>query len=333
MRGGGGSTYAVLLSYKFKVYPEVPIYAYLFQADLTPLSEQPATLPVNNPGLVTAVTALANNQKMFVDNNISSYNFYYPERVETYQIFPDGSPDALARFKNLTAAYKTSMESILATKVDQNEYLTFPHQTDFANYTIPIAVRDTPQGYAESLAGRFIPREQFDNDTSIATLVTAFLAGLQTSQNPLDVVKPVPAQVYVTGPSGPKAPNKDGKVTGVNTAWRDELWEVIYAAGWVQATPQAAQDAITDLVHTSMDNLRSITPGGGCYMNEADVLEDDWQTAFFGGNYKRLLSIKQRYDPTTFFNCWKCVGWTGPADPVYSCYSQSSNPLIATNPL
>jgi FAD/FMN-containing dehydrogenase len=58
-----------------------------------------------------------------------------------------------------------------------------------------------------------------------------------------------------------------------------------------------------------MDPLREITPGGGCYMNEADYLEVDWQTAFFGSNYNRLLEIKRQYDPTNFFNCWKCVGW------------------------
>lgn len=66
-----------------------------------------------------------------------------------------------------------------------------------------------------------------------------------------------------------------------------------------------------------MDNLRDITPGGGCYFNEADYLEDDWQTAFFGQNYNTLLSIKDKYDPTTFFNCWKCVGWTGPSEYVF----------------
>ncbi|CAK4034810.1 FAD-binding domain-containing [Lecanosticta acicola] len=333
MRGGGGSTYAVLLNYKFKVFPEVPLYFYAFQADLSPFAQQPFALPINSPALSSAVTALANNQKMFVDNNISSYNFYYPQRVETYQVLPAGDEDALARFKDLNAAYQAALEAIPGATIKQNEYLTFQHQTDFADYTTSTAVRNTPQGYAEALAGRFIPRSQFNDDASIATLVKAFLAGLQESQNPLDALKPIAAQVYVTGPSGPNAPNQDGSETGVNTAWRDELWEVVYAGGWVQGTPQAAQDAITGLVHTSMDNLRDITPGGGCYMNEADVLEDDWQTAFFGENYGRLLDIKKQYDPTNFFNCWKCVGWTGAADPLYSCYAQSMNPLVATNPL
>jgi FAD/FMN-containing dehydrogenase len=40
-------------------------------------------------------------------------------------------------------------------------------------------------------------------------------------------------------------------------------------------------------------------------------IEDDWQTALFGSNYNRLAGIKKQYDPSNFFNCWKCVGWTG----------------------
>lgn len=312
MRGGGGSTYAVLLNYKFKVFPTVPIYALLFQANFTQ-PQAPTALPVNNPGLITAVTALAQNQEMFVQNNISSYNFYYPGRFETYQILPEGT-DGMAKIQNLTAQYRATLASIPGAVITQNEYMTFPLQTDFSTYTTPIAVRDTPQGYAEVLAGRFIPPSMFTSNSSISTLVTAFLKGLQQSQNPLDVVKPIAAQIYVTGPSGPNAPNKDNSQTGVNPAWRNELWEVVYAGGWVQGTPQAAQDYISQTVHSAMDNLRNITPGGGCYMNEADVLEVDWQTAFFGSNYNKLLSIKQQYDPSGFFNCWKCVGWTGASE-------------------
>jgi hypothetical protein len=70
-----------------------------------------------------------------------------------------------------------------------------------------------------------------------------------------------------------------------------------------------AQTCAIGLV-TLCRNLR-ITPGGGCYINEADYLEVDWQTAFFGSNYKKLLRIKQKYNSGNLFNCWKCVGWTG----------------------
>jgi FAD/FMN-containing dehydrogenase len=56
------------------------------------------------------------------------------------------------------------------------------------------------------------------------------------------------------------------------------------------------------------------------YMNEADVLEEDWQGAFFGDNYPKLLKIKEKYDPTGVFTCWKCVGWSSDHTPASECY-------------
>ncbi|KAH6684595.1 hypothetical protein B0J14DRAFT_453286, partial [Halenospora varia] len=87
----------------------------------------------------------------------------------------------------------------------------------------------------------------------------------------------------------------------VNPAWRGSIWDVVYAAGWVQDVLRALQDAVTANVNNGTNSLREIAPGAGCYMNEADYLEVDWQTAFFGSNYGRLLGTKNQYDPTHFF--------------------------------
>lgn len=176
MRGGGGSTYAVLLNYKFKVFPEVSMYFYQFTADFAQ-PQGPLALPVNNPGLYTAVSSLAKNQQMFVDNNVSSYNFYYPGSFETYQILPTDDADGMQRLKDLTASYKKTLESIPGTIIKSDNYTVFQHQTDFAQYTTPIAVRNTPQGFAEVLAGRFIPDTMFQSNDSIDTLTKAFLTG------------------------------------------------------------------------------------------------------------------------------------------------------------
>lgn len=106
-----------------------------------------------------------------------------------------------------------------------------------------------------------------------------------------------------------------------------------------------------------MDRLRELTPGGGCYMNEADYLEENWQTAFFGTNYDRLLRIKQQYDPSNFLiagnvligmvlmskmtlsdslsfhSCLLRFVFLWYTSPQYSCYNKSANPLVFTNPL
>jgi hypothetical protein len=139
-------------------------------------------------------------------------------------------------------------------------------------------------------------------------MVTHFLDGFFQSQS---ATSSGPAQIYSDGPTN----NLDGSAVGANPAWRSTLWEILYTGRpWLAGTSVGKQNAITSGVHSAMDELRAITPGGGCYVTEADALEEDWQEAFFGSNYLRLLSIKNRYDPTNFFNCYKCVGWNGPSE-------------------
>lgn len=54
--------------------------------------------------------------------------------------------------------------------------------------------------------------------------------------------------------------------------------------------------------------LKALTPGSGVYLNEADFLEPDWQESFYGVNYARLRSIKQKYDRRDIFYAPTAVG-------------------------
>lgn len=54
--------------------------------------------------------------------------------------------------------------------------------------------------------------------------------------------------------------------------------------------------------------LEAITPGSGAYLNEADVFQPDWQSTFYGSNYQRLESIKDKYDPNGLFYGQTAVG-------------------------
>ncbi|KAF1846543.1 uncharacterized protein K460DRAFT_417601 [Cucurbitaria berberidis CBS 394.84] len=75
------------------------------------------------------------------------------------------------------------------------------------------------------------------------------------------------------------------------------------AAGW-----KAGLKQLTDNI---LGPLRQVTPTGGAYGNEADIGEPDWQNAFWGENYPRLLSIKQKYDPSMLFYVHHGVGTEG----------------------
>jgi FAD/FMN-containing dehydrogenase len=54
--------------------------------------------------------------------------------------------------------------------------------------------------------------------------------------------------------------------------------------------------------------LRKVVPDPGSYVSESDFFEANWQRAFWGGNYARLLAVKDRFDPDGLFFVHHGVG-------------------------
>jgi FAD/FMN-containing dehydrogenase len=72
--------------------------------------------------------------------------------------------------------------------------------------------------------------------------------------------------------------------------------------------------AVRSRVQAAMAALRVVAPDTGTYLNECDFFQTDWQKAFWGPNYPRLLQIKRRYDPDGLFFGHHGVGsedWSG----------------------
>ncbi|OCK80494.1 FAD-binding domain-containing protein [Lepidopterella palustris CBS 459.81] len=325
MRGGGGGTYAVLTRYKFQLHPMVPINVYTFEADILP-SSQVSDL-TQSPVHRDIVTALARNQTTWSNNNVAGYNFILPTSLVSLQVLPSTNAN---RLKELTAQWHDFLSTYPGLNITVNSYITFPVFSQYALFTQePSFARNGPVGIGLAEAGRLIPRTQFDSDAAIDTLVNAFLQGLQISNSLGAGPGSGSGQIYATGPSN----QPDNSKTGVNPAWRGSLWEVIYGGIWVSADSQDTRGRIQNTISEAIKPLKVLTPGGGCYLNEGDWTEEEWQQTFFGENYGRLVEVKRMYDPSGLFNCWKCVGFNGYEDPFYSCYGQSSNPPNPTRSL
>jgi hypothetical protein len=63
-----------------------------------------------------------------------------------------------------------------------------------------------------------------------------------------------------------------------------------------------------NLVTAAMAPLNAFREQPASYFNETDYFQADWQTAFWGDNYARLLQVKERYDPGGLFFVHHGVG-------------------------
>ncbi|KAJ6157575.1 hypothetical protein N7470_005167 [Penicillium chermesinum] len=94
-----------------------------------------------------------------------------------------------------------------------------------------------------------------------------------------------------------------------NPAWRKTLMHAITSTTWNTTTPNAEIKQIMDtFTYDTLGQWRATCPDAGAYMSESDVLEPNFEQAFYGSNYDRLYKLKQRYDPTGLFYAVTAVG-------------------------
>ncbi|GAA4489923.1 FAD-binding oxidoreductase [Actinoallomurus oryzae] len=88
---------------------------------------------------------------------------------------------------------------------------------------------------------------------------------------------------------------------------RDGLFNGQFTTTWDTTAPSAAtraQQAWLRAFHTAMKPYAS----GQAYQNYADAGLTNWKQAYFGDNYPRLLTVKNRYDPDRLFRSPQTVG-------------------------
>jgi len=77
-------------------------------------------------------------------------------------------------------------------------------------------------------------------------------------------------------------------------------------AGHEPDVPAARKEA--NACAKAMQEIYKLVPDAGSYVSESDFMLKDWQRAFWGSNYTRLLAVKQRYDPNGLFTVHHGVG-------------------------
>ncbi|KAK0210213.1 FAD-binding domain-containing protein [Desarmillaria ectypa] len=164
-------------------------------------------------------------------------------------------------------------------------------------------------GVEVTLGNRLIPAEKFATDSGKAELLDILTRMVQQfSINPYIVVGTPFLYNYTEGS------------TSVTPAWRNALWHMSSSRTFLWNSTAEDMRTQYDFVSTITQWLREFSPESGVYLNECDVYEPNHEVAFWGANYARLAQIKKKYDPFHLLDCWMCVGWMGPLGERYSCY-------------
>jgi FAD/FMN-containing dehydrogenase len=292
LRGGGGSTFGVVVEATIKAHPDIPITFTFWELNVT----DPAS-----DGVWDAYTELHRHLADFSSKRISGYYYHYGNRLTgAFLHKADGAGKAKAQ---------AIWEPLLAKMVSfgglkQSNFSVVEH-THFKSYFDSRfgklgQMKETPwdqaakntQAAAPKLARRHGPGEH-DREpvaSAIANLDSRLLGAADLAHPDLKAAlkgafprglepRQTLRQGHLGGGGRVARPDDD---TSVLPAWRAALTHVI---GY--KVPGK----------TSVDALRRLSPGGGAYANEAFALEPDWKKSFWGANYARLSQIKAKWDP------------------------------------
>ncbi|EED19033.1 conserved hypothetical protein [Talaromyces stipitatus ATCC 10500] len=291
LRGGGGSTFGIVTSLVVKAYPKIGVTV----------------------GSITFGTS----------NVISADTFF--EALKTYYSYFDAFTAAgtyvyfwVFPLGNGQYIFETHPFFAVNHTVDQFNTLIQPFVDDLSALGISV----TPSGtyyddfYDAWLAGfpletvgsttmltgsRLFPRENFNNATLLNVTIAAHRQTLEQGY-------PILAfQMKADAPAG-SVPN------AANPAFRTMLMHGITSISW-PATASSAEilSAMNTMTNDVLGPWRAVSPNSGAYMSESDLLEPNFQQAFYGSNYARLYSLKQKYDPCGVLYAPTAVGsedWT-----------------------
>ncbi|KAE8829711.1 hypothetical protein HRS9122_09526 [Pyrenophora teres f. teres] len=143
-----------------------------------------------------------------------------------------------------------------------------------------------------TVGNRLIPRSLFHNATSLKLLTDALDTMVEKDNSTSEPIIVLLSSNVTHATAG----NKPGD-NSVLPAWRDSLFAVNLV---LMSSERANWDTLASdlaLMNSWQDRLRDITPGGGSYASEATFDNPNWKTDYYGDNYPRLLTIKQKYDP------------------------------------
>ncbi|KAI0383023.1 FAD-binding domain-containing protein [Hypomontagnella monticulosa] len=279
LSGGGAGNYAVVLSLTIKVHKDGQTAG----ATLTFANTDPTTywqgVGAFQKRLITLNTIPGFATSWGFDNQAFSLN------VAT---LTDGSQ---ADIEGHLKPFVDDLKQLNVSLINYNTTIHSRFYDHYQAYTFP------PEIYAtnSSLGGRLIPTSAIQNNlTGLINVFQQIVTDPVYTRNRISAIS-----INVTHARVGNDPSSNA----VLPAWRDALYTLNVGIGFDADTPTSELQAVQAKVNDWQALFTPLSPGGGGYMNEATFDDPTWKQDYFGKNYNKLLSIKQKYDPN--FALWQ----------------------------
>lgn len=308
IRGGGPGTYGVVTSTTVKTHAMVS--AAVQHLAIAPLTDSPKDVSA----FLDAVSILF---AAYPDLNDAGYAGYGSWSIASpaplFGNFTAGFVHGIYMFNQSISSAQDAFGPTLKLLKPYNltslfisaSYLSYPDYWTF--YSTESGV-EPPVGAASALGSRLFSRAAVKDHTSLRSMIQT-LAGTAAEQTSNSVELVGGGQVFKDTASDP--------YLALNPAWRTAYFSNIVSRAWPMAAEEVLDSSVVDAAWHDITDVKTAAmkrqaPHTGAYMNEADRLDPDWETDFYGpGNYEKLLSIKNKRDPGGVFYCPTCVGSKG----------------------
>lgn len=288
LRGGGGSTFGVVTSVTVKAYADMPITSVTFSY---------STTNITRDSFWAGYRTYLDYFPQFADAGTYAYHF----------VVPAGPSDLMFLMQPFFAPNKTIAETQALLqpwflRLAALGIVITPAYTHYDSF-YPAWLNSFPLEAMENTnvmtGSRLFPRSNWAS----GTLLNATFEAIRESGE-----KGATLIMFNMAPTL-KAGNT---ANAVNPAWRKTVLHAIQNKQWpANATTAEILAARKAFTYGDMQRWRDVSPGAGCYLGESDRLEPNFQQAFYGSNYAKLLTIKKKYDPRDVFWAATAVGSEG----------------------
>lgn len=278
LRGGGAGTFAILVSATIKAHKEA------------------------SKGYTAATwsfeTADASTDEAF-KGAVRSWLSYFPENADkkvysylnliptpdggtTFSMIPYLAPDTT--LEEGQEILRPWLDEVKALGIDVNP--AWEHYDSYDGVYRNVLTYGSANAYGSFTSNRLFPRENWADEASFNETFDAIYDMV------VDGLVVLPYNFQVT----------DDADNASNPAWRKSIAYIILATAvdYTQS-PEAIMEDRLAFTNGPSKRWRDLAPGAGSYANEGDRLEPNFQWAFYGSNYPKLLDIKKKYDPFNLF--------------------------------